>query len=196
MQTREIILASASPRRRELLAGLGVEFRIVHTDLDESPMEEETAKEHAIRLARAKARAVLRDHDKALIIGADTIVTIDGEILGKPADKDDARRMLALLSGRTHTVVTAYSAIDAAKELEETKAIETLVTVKELTKEEINNYVETGEPMDKAGSYAIQGQGKFIVESIEGSYTNVVGLPTEELRETLSRAGVVTKEAG
>ncbi len=186
---KKIILASASPRRSELLSTLGVEFETYNSDIDESLLEGEGAVVHTRRLAREKARKAAEHFTDGhfLIIGADTTVVVGSELLGKPRDGADAARMLRLLSKKTHSVVTAFSILDTATGKEITEDVETRVSVKDLTEEEISDYIATGEPTDKAGSYAIQGKGKFIAIKTVGSYSNVVGLPTEELTAALKK---------
>ena len=173
----------------------GYTFEISPAHIDETVEEGETPIAHTTRLAEAKARAVadsLADDEDALVIGADTIVSIDNEILGKPGSEEEARAMLRRISGRVHTVITAFSIVDAALRESKgeahdvtTRAVTSEVRIKTLTDKEISDYVATGEPMDKAGSYAVQGTGSFMVEEVKGSYTNVVGLPMEEFGETL-----------
>ena len=193
--SKRLILASASPRRKDLLAGLGLDFEISPAHIDETIKDGETPVAHAMRLAGEKARAVARGLTDGLVIGADTIVVIDGDILGKPGSEDGAARMLRRISGKVHTVITAFTVIDASivdgGGKEETVAVESEVAIKKLTDKEISDYVATGEPMDKAGSYAVQGTGSFMVEGVKGSYTNVVGLPTDELLEALGRFGML-----
>jgi septum formation protein len=179
-----LVLASASPRRQELLRNAGFSFVVQPADIDETPRAGEAPREYAERLAREKALAVwrLRPHD--VVLGADTIVVVDERILGKPADAGDAARMLRLLSGRVHRVITAVCVVQVvvsgqlpgASE-ERTSSETTLVTMNELSDEEIHDYVATGEPMDKAGAYAIQGMASRWIPRIEGDYSNVVGLP-------------------
>ena len=178
------VLASASPRRQELLRNAGISFVVQAADIDETPRSGEAAREYAERLAREKALAVWRLRPEDVVLGADTIVVVDDAILGKPADDADAIRMLRLLSGRVHRVITAVCVVGAvssgqlAVASEEQIASETtLVTMNELSDEEIRDYVATGEPMDKAGAYAIQGMASRWIPRIEGDYSNVVGLP-------------------
>lgn len=186
-----IVLASASPRRSELLELAGISFRTAPADIPEEPLPGEEAVPHALRLAEEKARtAAGREATGRWFIGADTIVVLDGRIMGKPVDNQDAYRMLADLSGKTHQVVTAYAVYDCQSGTCVTEAIETSVRFKQLTDHEINAYISTGCPLDKAGAYAIQGGAAHFVREIHGSYTNVVGLPTCELIETLHRLGV------
>jgi septum formation protein len=179
------VLASASPRRRELLAGLGLVFDVVPADLDESAMPDEPARDHVIRLAAAKAAAVaaaLRAKGSpALVLAADTVVTIDDVILGKPANGADALAMLARLAGRSHEVVTACRLVNAATGAVAARLAVSRVTFAPWDEALARWYVRTGEPMDKAGAYGIQGRGVFLSTGIEGSWSNVVGLPLEAL---------------
>jgi septum formation protein len=170
-----LVLASASPRRQELLRSAGISFEVQPADIAEDILPGETAKNCAERLAREKALAVAGERPQACVLGADTVVTIDGRILGKPSDADDAARMLRLLSGRQHQVITGVCLVvrGQASVASET----TLVTMSEITDTEIADYVATGEPMDKAGAYAIQGIASRWIPRIEGDYSNVVGLP-------------------
>jgi len=170
-----LILASASPRRAELLRNAGIAFSVDPAHVPEQPLENEPPQEYAKRLAREKARAVLARHPKDAVLGADTIVVIGGHVLEKPLDIDDAARMLRALSGRTHEVITGVCL--AAAGFERTQAESTRVTFAELSDQEIAGYVATGEPMDKAGAYAIQGIASRWAVRIEGCYFNVVGLP-------------------
>lgn len=182
----QIVLASASPRRSELLELAGVRFRVAPADIPEEPLPGEEAVAHALRLAEEKARAAAqREESGRFFIGADTIVVLDGRIMGKPVDEADAVRMLADLSGRGHEVVTAYAVLDRESGVCIKRAVQTQVFFRVLLPREIQEYVKTGCPMDKAGSYAIQGGAAHMVREIIGSYTNVVGLPTCELVETL-----------
>ena len=180
-----IILASGSPRRKELLKELNISFECFHSDIDETLLPNEAPEGYGLRLAHNKAHKAAEALGDGLYIGADTIVALDGAVFGKPKDVPDAMDILSCLSGNTHSVITAYCVFDKNSGKEVLKAVETLVTIKELTETEIEEYVETLEPMDKAGAYAIQGIGNFMVEKIIGSYSNVVGLPTKELKETL-----------
>lgn len=185
-----IILASTSPRRHELLRGLGIDFEIVPSDAEEVHEPHESPEEYVRRLSLAKATAVARKHPEALVIGADTTVHLDGKLLEKPVDEADARRMLAELSGRAHTVFTSVSLVRMSDGFERSATDTTVVTISPMTPGEIAWYVATGEPMDKAGSYAAQGIGASFVERIEGNFTNVVGLPLPLLRRLLAAAGV------
>jgi septum formation protein len=170
-----LILASASPRRSELLRNAGIPFEVQPADVSEDPLPGEPAKALAERLAREKAMAVARSRPTDLVLGADTVVVVDGEILGKPADAPDAARMLRMLSGRKHEVVTGVCLVAAGKCSLSSET--TSVTMSEISDEEIAEYVATGEPMDKAGAYAIQGIASRWIPGIEGDYSNVVGLP-------------------
>jgi septum formation protein len=179
-----LILASASPRRSELLANAGFDFQVLSVPVNETPLPGETAAALVRRLAASKARAAQQaaksdprfaSFGPLLFLGADTIVTVDGQILGKPADAADARRMLHLLSGRTHQVFTGVALLTDG--IEEIAAETTEVTFASLSPEEIAEYVATGVPMDKAGAYAIQGYASRWVPRIRGCYFNVVGLP-------------------
>lgn len=188
-----LILASASPRRRELLTQIGVSFEVVIHDIDERVITGETPAHYVCRLARAKAAAVASDarvtHDQA-VLGADTIVVIEEHILGKPQDEQDAHRMLSLLSGREHDVMSAVCVCrgeHSALELSRTK-----VKFKSLSKAEIAAYWRSGEPQDKAGAYAVQGLGALFIESLQGSYSGVVGLPIVETARLLSMFGIST----
>jgi septum formation protein len=174
--TGDLILASASPRRAELLAQAGFSFTVDAADVDETPLEGEEAAAYVARVARAKAAAVAHRHPPdTLILAADTTVVVDGEVLAKPEDAADATRMLALLSGRTHDVLTAVVLRRDHRECVEVAT--TLVTFLDLTPADIAWYVQTGEPDGKAGAYGIQGRAARFVDRIEGSWSNVVGLP-------------------
>lgn len=182
----KVILASGSPRRRDLLHEIFDTFDVIVADVDETPIPGESPWEIVERLAESKARAVHALRPEALVIGGDTLVAIQDEewqVLGKPRDPEDARAMLARLSGRDHVVVTGVCVVspDGVRVFSDT----TRVAFRPLTEGEIAGYVATGEPLDKAGSYAIQGGAAQFVNSIEGSLTNVIGLPLEKLREYL-----------
>jgi len=173
----KIILASSSPRRAELLTVIGVNFEAVPGDVQEQPLSGETPPDYITRLARAKAFAAARKCENGLIIGADTIVVVDDIMLGKPKDKADAARMLKMLSDKWHSVMTGVALYDIEEQHEIFDHCKTLVRFVPLSDEEIDWYIESGEPMDKAGAYAIQGRGGLFVEEIEGNYFNVVGFP-------------------
>ena len=188
---KKIILASASPRRKELLRQIGLIFEVVPSEIEEDVKDGEEPREHVLRLARLKAQEIARDQDSAVIIGADTIVVLGGEILGKPKDEEEAFAMLSQMSGRVHRVFTGFCVLDASDGSEYSEAVESKVRFKHLTPEEIRGYIKTDEPMDKAGAYAVQGRGSYMIKEIQGSYTNVVGLPLCELVEVLSRVKVI-----
>ncbi len=194
-----LVLASASPRRQELLRNAGIPFVVQATDIPELPREGENPRACAERLAREKAVAVFRQRPDDFILGADTIVTVDGQILGKPRDVADAARMLGLLSGRTHQVTTGVCLLGpqlgtADRErrtgFEDTRSETTLVTMDPLSDEDIRSYIATGEPMDKAGAYAIQGIASRWITRMEGDYFNVVGLPVALVCRMLREHGV------
>lgn len=193
MKKEKIILASSSPRRKALLKNLVERFDIHPAEVDERIKGGESPVEHTRRLATEKARKAGEGRDSGYIIGADTVVVIDGDILGKPADRNAARRMLSTLSARTHTVITAFSILNARTKKSVSKAVESRVTFRRLGKKEIEDYIETEEPFDKAGAYGAQGRGRGFIEKIEGSFTNVVGLPIEELKEALKESGLAEK---
>ncbi len=215
-----LVLASASPRRQELLRSAGISFTVQPADIDETPLAGESPRECAERLAREKALAVWRTRPQDLVLGADTIVVIDEAILGKPVDADDAVRMLRQLSGRVHRVITGVCVVRAvasgqlpvaseaepgASQLRQTPyeilrtgnrelragSETTLVTMSKLCEDEIRDYVATGEPVDKAGAYAIQGIASRWIPRIEGDYSNVVGLPVELVYRMLREQGEV-----
>lgn len=186
----KIVLASASPRRRALLSDLGLSFAVEPARFDESQVTDGDPVARAKALADGKALDVAGRHPDALVIGADTIVVIDGTILGKPEDEEDARRMLRLLSGRTHRVYTGVSLRHLASGRHALEVEATDVTFGPLTDEQIARYVATGEPMDKAGAYGIQGYGATLVRGIHGCYFNVVGLPLYRLARMLALFGV------
>jgi len=180
-----LILASRSPRRAELLTAAGISFEVLAADVDETPLPGEAPAAYVERLAIAKAKAVLTLRPEARVLGADTTVTIDGEILGKPIDDADAARMLRKLSGRMHEVHTGVSLISAARV--QSAVDTTRVWFDPMTDEDISWYVATGEPVDRAGAYAIQGFASRFIPRIEGSYTNVVGLPVAMVSSILKK---------
>ena len=188
-----LILASASPRRSELLRNAGIAFTVEPAHVPEQPAPGETPLDYAQRMARTKARTVFARHPESAVLGADTVVVVDQHLLEKPADKRDAARMLALLSGRTHHVITGICLV--ADGFEQTEAEVTQVTFSILSDAEIADYVATGEPMDKAGAYAIQGIASRWVEHIEGCYFNVVGLPVPRVYRILRAAEAATGQA-
>lgn len=187
-----LVLASASPRRAQLLGQLGVEFRVEAANVNEDIVAEEKPTDYVERLAHAKAAHVSRLLTReSIALGADTIVVLAGEILGKPRDKVDAGNMLARLSGCEHEVLTGVCLVaGGGSEPLYSKVIRTQVTFRPLSKGEITRYVASGEPMDKAGAYGIQGVGAVFVRAIQGSYSNVVGLPLCETYEALQELGI------
>jgi septum formation protein len=190
-QAEALVLASASPRRHDLLNLAGVPHRVLTSQIDERREPNETPEGYTRRVARQKANDVAgRCPDGTWVLAADTTVVVEGQVLGKPADAQDGKRMLNLLAGRSHRVLTAVSLMRAGKELADSFLSETQVTLRPLAADWIAGYVQTGEPLDKAGAYGIQGQGAILVQSISGSYTNVVGLPLCETVDMLERAGI------
>lgn len=188
----KIVLASSSPRRKELLETVGIHFDIINPVSDETMIANETPEDFALRVSVEKASSVSRLLDvPCVVIGADTVVVVDGEILGKPSDEGDAATMLNKISGHEHQVLTAFSIVKPPGEVLHSEIVATKVRVKTLAAHEIEGYIKTGEPMDKAGAYGIQGIGSFMVREIEGSYTNVVGLPLVELLQALGNLGIV-----
>jgi septum formation protein len=191
----KIILASGSPRRQLFLAGLGLDFAVVIADVDETGRTGETPPAFVRRLALAKAAAVAAAHPEAWVIGADTVVVLAGAILGKPADPDDALAMLTRLAGRTHEVWTGFAVMrDEAVAI--AREVRTEVTFVTAAAAVLAAYVATGEPLDKAGAYGIQGRGGVLVERIDGSHSNVVGLPMAELVEELLGLGAIVPLQG
>jgi septum formation protein len=185
MAGRTIVLASGSPRRKEILRGAGISFTIEESDYEEDLALDLPARELARHLSEGKAMAVAEKHDNAVVIAADTFIVLGEEILGKPRDEEEARRMLRSLSGRAHSVITGFTVVDSRTGKTESRSVETRVWVKDLSEVDIGAYVKTGEPLDKAGAYAIQGKGGELIEKIDGDYLNVVGLPLDELMEAL-----------
>ncbi|HJP84720.1 MAG TPA: Maf family protein [Gemmatimonadaceae bacterium] len=184
----KVILASGSPRRRQLLELIGIEHDVSPSNIDETLRPRETPRRHAERLAREKAATIATREPERITIAADTIVVINRKVLGKPRDADDARRMLSMLSGREHTVITAVAVARGRKirsAVEEVK-----VKFRRLREEDIDAYIATGEPMDKAGAYGIQGFGATIVECVNGDYFSVMGLPLARLVMLLRDLGV------
>ncbi len=204
MRTKNsLILASSSPRRRELLAGLGIPFSIIKPDIDETQYPDEPPLVYVQRLARQKAQAAAAQlesdaavlaADTVVILAADTLgITPDGVILGKPVDAADARLMLQRLRNKPHIVCTAFTLLhkNSTHHQELSRFVQTIVTMRDYTDAEIDAYIATGDPFDKAGSYAIQHEGFHPVAAIEGSYSNVVGLPIDEVREAFMELGLL-----
>jgi septum formation protein len=186
-----LILASKSPRRRYLLEQAGLKFSVMPSHIDETKIPISSPETYVRILSEAKADSVSQKYPEKWVIGADTIVLNNGAILGKPESNEDARTMLKQLSGQTHQVLTGYAVVCKAKNRKFSETIKTDVFFKRLSDEEIAWYIHTKEPFGKAGAYAIQGIGSFLVKSIHGSYTNVVGLPVCEVIEFLIKEGIV-----
>ena len=186
----KFVLASQSPRRRELLQSIGLEFDVFPSHVPEEHSAGESPDEYVTRLSRDKAEAVAVGHPERWVIAADTIVMLGEQLLEKPADEADARRMLSLIAGHTHFVHTGVTLQCAAKNYLETRVAQSEVRMLPLTGSEVAWYAATGEPLDKAGAYAVQGIGAMFIDSIHGSYTNVVGLPLALLFEMFKRAGI------
>ncbi len=178
-----LILAYGSPRRRELLSSMGYQFEILVPDVDEHIQA--PAREAVAILSQRKAAAVVRQIDSGIVIASDTLVSFEGQALGKPCDEDDAHRMLRMLSGQTHEVFTGVTLMDASNQRMLTKVIRTGVCFRTLSEDEIWSYIRTGEPMDKAGAYGIQGGAGAFVSSLDGSFENVMGFPVDDIRTML-----------
>ncbi len=185
------ILASASPRRREMLAGLGLQFKVVAAEADELVLAEEDPQAFVVRIAKDKARIVANHYPGTWILAADTVVVLDGEILGKPADSEDAVSMLKRLTGKEHEVWTGFCIEHAGQVRHVCQAVKTNVQFADLPDPVIRAYVRSGDPLDKAGSYGIQSQGGFMVRGIRGSYSNVVGLPLAEVIIEMTALGLI-----
>ena len=186
----KFILASASPRRRELLASIGLEFDVKPSNVPEVRQDGEAPEEYVARLSRDKANALAAQHPNDWIIAADTTVLLGDELLEKPVDAQDAARMLATIAGKTHIVYTGVTLENASRGYRDTRVAKSEVRMLPLDAREIEWYVRTGEPLDKAGAYAVQGIGAMFIDSIHGSYTNVVGLPLATLFQMLRKAGI------
>ena len=188
---RPLVLASGSPRRQELLRAEGFEFRILVPEIDESALAGETPEALASRLALAKAQATCeRAEPGACVLGADTLVVVEGRILGKPSDAEHAVAMLGALAGRTHRVLTAVALVVVGSDIRDQALVQSQVRMHPLEPEQIRAYVASGEPLDKAGAYAAQGEGGRFVAAIEGSRSNVIGLPLEAVLPRLAALGV------
>lgn len=190
MKPVAVVLGSSSPRRKEILGDMGIRFSVAHADIDESALPGETVEQTTLRLAQAKARKISLQHPDALVIGADTLVALEGEMLGKPDDAPHAAAMLEELSGKTHDVFTAVAFALSAEGREESVLCRSQVTFKNLSRTAIDAYVATGEPLGKAGAYAIQGQGAALIENYAGSHSNIVGLPAREVLRFFMAFGV------
>jgi septum formation protein len=187
---KKIILASASPRRKELLEKIGLKFEVEPGDINEELQSDLPPQELAKKLSQEKALAVSKKYSDAIIIAADTIGVFEGKIVGKPRTSTEATKMLRMLNGKSHLVVTGFTIIDTKTGKTVSKSVETTVYFRKLTEAEIDAYVKTGEPLDKAGGYALQGLGALIVEKITGDFYNVIGLPLSALVESLKTFGV------
>ncbi|MCX8084543.1 MAG: Maf family protein [Calditerrivibrio sp.] len=187
---QKIILASGSPRRRELFTKLGINFQYVTSNTKEEFNETDPIEEQVMRVAAIKAYDVARIYDEAFIVAADTIVYCEGRILGKPKDVKDAQEMLRFLSGKKHEVITGVVVVNKNYKIHEQFYDKTDVYFKKLTDEMINWYIDSEEPMDKAGAYGIQGKGSLFVEKIYGNYDTVVGLPVGKLLEVFAKLGI------
>lgn len=190
MTAAQIVLASSSPRRQELLQQLGVVFDVVVPDIDESWQAGESVEEHVVRLAVSKAQKgwTMQSQNCLPVLGSDTIVVVDDQVLGKPRDEFEASQMLTSLSGRSHRVLTAVAMVDQQRETHSLS--ESRVTFRRLDKREIDAYWASGEPVGKAGSYAVQGLGAIFIERIEGSFSGVMGLPVYETAELLKQFSI------
>ncbi len=188
---RSLILASASPRRSSLLQGLGLEFEIKEAKVEEKPLAGEPPVEFVLRLACDKSGEVSRGNRTSWVLGADTVVVLGNTILGKPEDEAEALEILQELAGRKHIVHTGFCLMNEDDNISVSRVVSTEVCFSPFSKDIAEAYVATGEPLDKAGAYGIQGQGSFLVESINGSYTNVVGLPLVEVVKELLRYKVI-----
>ena len=191
-QQSPFILASASPRRQEYLASLDISFQTIPAIIDETPLPGELPAPFAIRMAQEKAQAVARGNKNACIIAADTVVTLDQNIFGKPATTNEARIILKNLQGKAHTVITGVAINHVRNNIDESFSVETQVVFEHYSDAVLDAYIATGDPMDKAGGYGIQSYGGFLVKSIVGSYSNVVGLPMSHLVTTLLRHNLLT----
>jgi len=189
-KTKKIILASASPRRKEILKKTGLKFVVDASDYEEDLSLRMPARRLARYLSCEKAKAVANRYRNAIIIAADTIVCLNNKVFGKPHNYSEAKRMLSILNGRNHYVITGFTIIDTGEGQSVSRSVVTKVYFKRMTMKEIDSYVRSGEPLDKAGAYAIQGLGAAIVKKIEGDYNNVVGLPIDALMKALRKFGV------
>jgi len=187
---KEIILASSSPRRKELLENIGLKFKVEPSNYEEDIPPGLEPHELARKISLGKAKTVASKHQNAIVIAADTFVVLDNRILGKPHTEKEARKMLEALSGKSHSVITGFSILDTGNKKTISKSVETKIYFRKFTPAEIDAYVESKEPLDKAGAYAIQGLGAVLVERIEGDYFNVIGLPLSALTEALKEFGI------
>jgi septum formation protein len=190
--TATFILASVSPRRQELLRSVGLKFKTIPAHVDEDYIEGESPKQHVRRLAQEKAQLIAQKYPRAWVLGADTIVVIDGLILGKPKNKTQAKEMLKKLSGREHKVFTGFAVTQVASKVSHSDVVQSTVKFKKISAAELDWYIACDEPYDKAGGYALQGKGAYFIKSIRGSYTNVIGLPLCEVLETLKKLEAIS----
>ncbi len=182
---KKVILASTSPRRKELFEKTGIPFEIVASSYEEDMTLNMSPKDLAMYLSRGKAEDVANKYPNAVVIGADTFTALGNEVFGKPHTKEKAKERLLMLSGKQHSIITGFTIIEKSANKIISKAIETKVFFRDLTEQEIDDYIETGEPLDKAGAYAIQGLGGKLIEKTEGSYDNIIGLPVDEVVQIL-----------
>lgn len=189
---RPLILASASPRRQEFLQRLSLDFQVAPAHIDETPETGEAPEAFVRRMALTKARHIARQHPETVVLGADTVVVLAGTIFGKPQDQEQALEILKRLQGRTHQVMTGFAVVSRQQAIEVIDAQITQVAFDRFDDVVLRAYVDSGEPMDKAGAYGIQDRGAFLVRSITGSYSNVVGLPINAVVQTLLRCGLIT----
>ena len=194
--SRKLILASVSPRRIELLRLTGIDFEVMPSGIDEAFRPGETHREHVLRLSEEKALAVARIHTDCWVLGADTIVVIDGDVLGKPGSVAEAKVMLEKLSGQEHEVFTGFSIARQGKGILIREVVESKVLFREIAGDEMDWYTDSEEPYDKAGAYAVQGMGAFFIREIRGSYTNVMGLPLCEVIDALKRVSAIGFSGG
>jgi septum formation protein len=185
------VLASASPRRRELLKNACADFKTIPSGVDEKFREGESPRGHVLRLAKEKAAAVSRENPDVWVLGADTEVIVDNEVLGKPATSEAAKTMLEKLNGRMHRVITGFSIMNRSAGVKTDGIVESQVFFREISDKEMDWYIKSGEPFDKAGGYAVQGKGAVFVKEIRGSHTNVIGLPLCEVVSALKSVGAI-----
>ncbi len=190
--TSSFILASASPRRQQFLLEMGLHFDVVPSDVNEDFLHDESPVDYVTRMSQEKSNAISQKNPDAWVLGADTIVIIDGEVLGKPHTCGDAREMLMKLSGREHRVITGFTIVKKSVHIMMSHAVESRVVFKAIEENELEWYVNSPEPYDKAGAYAVQGRAGYFVKEIHGSYTNVVGLPLTEVVTALKKVGAIT----
>jgi septum formation protein len=188
---KKIILASASPRRKELLEKIGLKFEVEPSNHEEAIPSVVEPHEFAQKISLKKAKVIASKHENAIVIAADTFIVFGNQIMGKPHTDTEARKMLEAINGQSHYVITGFSIVDTDSNMALSRAVETKVSIKKLTPAEIDAYVKSKEPLDKAGAYAIQGLGAVIVERIEGDYYNVMGLPLNALTEALKEFGIM-----